>query len=165
MERTRRQWLVIGLVAGWVAVLSGLAVWSAHAGPETVRAHSDLASGRQRLDQAVATLQAEAGPGVRADLEPYQVTEDCRLTLARRGTEVDRTLVLAVADGAEGELFERLAERVPTEWAVNYHAEAGQFRADAGDFIAVVGESPEPGQVRFTVSTGCRAGEDPGLDR
>lgn len=165
VEQTRRRWLLIGVLVAWAAVLVGLAVWSVHAGPETIRPHSDLVSGRQNLDRAVETLRAGAGPDVRVDLEPYEVTEDCRLTVARRGTEVDRTLVLSVAHGSEPAVLEELASRVPADWSARFYPDTGRFRADAGDFIAVTGETPEPGQVRLTVSTGCRPGEDPALDR
>lgn len=159
--RRRRRWLAIGLVGGWALLVLALAVWSSATGPATVRAQSDLATGRQTLDRAVETLRQRAGPAV--EVGEYQVTTGCRLTVARRGTEVDRVVTVSVPAGTEPDALADLAAQMPAEWSARYYPQSGRLRADAGDFVAVVGEAAGPGELRFTVSTGCRPGSDPGL--
>jgi hypothetical protein len=157
----RRRWWVTGLVAVWALVLVAAAVWSAHHDSATVRGQSGLTEGRITLDRAVATVAEAAGPQVAVDIEPYQLTPDCRLTLARAGTEVDQTVVLTVPEGQEAALLEGLVERLPEQWHARYNPNRNRFFADAGDFVAVRGEVAGPGLVQLTVSTGCRPGDDP----
>jgi hypothetical protein len=144
-------------------VLFGAAIWSSQHDPATVREQSPLVEGRQALDRALDLVVATAGPDVAAELEPYQLTPGCRVTLARRGTELDRTVVLTVPAGQEPALLERLVESLPAEWGARYHLASNRFFADAGDFVAVRGGVAEPGQVELTAATGCRPGGDPGL--
>ena len=157
----RRRWLAIGLVGGWALIVLALAVWASASGPATVRAQSDLATGRQALDRAVETLRERAGTPV--EVGQYEVTTGCRLSVARRGTEVERVVTVRVPAGTEPAALAGLAERVPAEWSAQYFTRSGRLRADAGDFVTVVGEATGPGELRLTVSTGCRPGSDPGL--
>lgn len=152
---------MIGLVAGWAVVLLAGAAWSAFRDPATVIEQSSLAEGRQALDLAVATLVEAAAPAT-AEVQPYQVTR-CQINFARRGTEVDQTVVLTVPVGQEPALLDRLVVRVPARWEARHVAGRNRFTADAGDFVAVRGEVTEPGQVRLTAGTGCRPGTDPAL--
>jgi hypothetical protein len=147
---------MVGLVAAWALVLLAAATWSAHNDPATVRGQTDLASGRATLDRAVATMVEVAGPAVAAEVQPYQETAGCRISVSRRGTELDQTVVLTVPAGEESRLLARLAADLPPEWGATYAAEGNRFRADAGDFVAIRGEVAEPGQVRLTAGTGCR---------
>jgi len=150
-------------VGGWALIVLVLAVWSAANDPATVRAQSDLSTGRQALDQAVAILRERAGPATAVEVGDYQVTPGCRLTAARRGTEVDRVLTVRVPAGTEPDTLAELAAQMPAEWSARYYPGSGRLLADAGDFVAVVGEAGGPGEVRLTVSTGCRPGSDPDL--
>jgi hypothetical protein len=159
---TRRRWWATGLVTAWGLGLLVAAVWSVHHGPATVRGQSDLTTGRQAVERAVTTLVEAAGPAVTVDVGPYRTTTGCRLTLSRRGTELDRTVVLTVPAGQEAALLERLVGGLPAGWSVRYHPDAHEFSADAGDFVAVRGEVAEPGRVRVTAATGCRPGTGPG---
>lgn len=151
---------MIGLVVGWAVVLLAGAVWSAFRDPATVIEQSSLAEGRQALDLAVATLVEAAAPAT-AEVQPYQVTR-CQINFARRGTEVDQTVVLTVPAGQEPTLLDRLVAQVPAQWEA-HHSASNRFTADAGDFVAVRGEITEPGEVRLTAGTGCRPGTDPAL--
>jgi hypothetical protein len=154
--RSRRRWVVAGLLVAWAVGLAIAAGWSAHHDPATVREQSTFAQGSATLDDAVDTVVAAAGPGVRAEVGAREITEGCRLTLARQGTEIDRTVVLAVPEGQEPALLDRLAERLPPEWDPRHFRGSSRLRADAGDFVAVVGEVDEPGRVAVTFRTGCR---------
>lgn len=156
----RRRWWVTGLVAAWALLLIGAAVWSAHYDEPTVREQSQLTEGRETLDQAVATVVEAAGASVTAEVEPYELTTGCRVTLGRSGAEVDQTVVLTVPQGQEPALLERLVERLPPEWEARYNPNRNRFFADAGDFVALRGEVGDPGQVRLTASTGCRPNND-----
>lgn len=155
---TRQRWLAASLVAGWAVLLVVLAVWYAQAGPATVREQSDLASGRAALDAAVETIGAEVDqPGVEVEVRPYEVEVNCRLSLVWRGTDVTQQLLLTVEPGEEPALLAELAQRLPAQWEASYRPATGRLRADAGEFVKVVGVAEsDPGQVRITVSTGCR---------
>lgn len=159
----RNRWLITTVVVGWAVLLLGLALWSSQTGPATIREQSELATGRQAMDRAVEVLREQAGPDTVAEVGPYQVSTGCRLTVARRGTEVERVVVLSVPPGEEPQVLTRLAEQVPAGWEARYFPNSGRLTADAGDFVRVVGEPTEPGEIRFTVSTGCRPGTDPTL--
>jgi hypothetical protein len=152
-----RRWLVAGLVAAWASGLLALGIWSSHHDPATVRPQSGLSEGLQRLDRAVDTLRSAAGPGVEVEVAPYRTTTGCRVTLARRGTEVDATVLLAVPAGEEAVVLDRLVDRLPDGWGARYNPDTNRFFADAGDFVAVRGEVAQPGEVRLTATTGCRA--------
>lgn len=152
----KRRWWVTGLVAIWAVVLVAAAVWSAQYDPPTVRGQSDLTVGRETLDEAVETIGSVAGAQVAVEIEPYQLTAGCRLTLARPGTEVDQTLVFTVPAGEEEPLLEQLVDELPAQWGARYNPNRNRFFADAGDFVAIRGEVAGEGEVRLTVSTGCR---------
>jgi hypothetical protein len=160
---SRRGRGAIGLVAVWAVALVAAATWSAHHDPATVRTQSDLASGRQRLDEAVATVAEAVGPGVAVEIRPYEVVSGCRVTLARRGTEVGRTVALTVPVGEEVAVLRRLAAELPEHWVARYHEHSNRFFADAGEFVALRGQVVEPGKVELTADTGCRPGADPEL--
>jgi hypothetical protein len=157
-----RRW-GIAVVTVWALLLLVAAVWSAHHDQATVRAQSDLTAGRQTLDEAVAAVLAAAGTGVGVDVQPYEVATGCRVTLARSGTEIDQTVLLTVPAGQEGELLDRLVDRLPAGWQAQHFPRSNRFFADAGNFVAVRAEVGEPGQVRLTASTGCRPGSEPEL--
>jgi hypothetical protein len=154
----RKSWWAGGLVAAWAALLLGAASWSSHHDPATIREQSPLAEGRQALDRALDLVVATAGPEVAAELEPHQLTPGCRVTLARRGTELDQTVVLSVPPGQEPALLDRLVAGLPADWGARYHLASNRFFADAGDFVAIRGGVTEPGHVRLTAATGCRPG-------
>lgn len=153
--RNRRRWLVIGLVTAWAVGLLVAGAWSAHDGPVSVREQSPLAQGQRTLDRAVDTVVAAAGP-VPAEVGDHEVTNGCRITMARRGTAVDRTVVLTVPAGQEPALLDRLAERLPADWEARHFRGSSRLRADAGHYVSVTAEVDDPGRVTVTLRTGCR---------
>jgi hypothetical protein len=150
-----RRWAVPLLVV-WAVTLVVAGSWAAHHGTATVREQSPLRVGQQTLDDAVDAVTAAAGPGARAVVSDPEVTEGCRVTLARRGTAVERTVIFTVPEGREPAMVERLVDRLPDHWDVRYFRASSRLRADAGDFVVVTGEVAQPGQVRVTLGTGCR---------
>lgn len=160
--RGRRRWWAIGLAA-WALLLLVAAIWSSQNDPATVREQSDLAVGRQTVDRAVDTMVEVAGPAATTEIQPYELTSGCQLTLSRDGTELDRTVVLTVPAGQEEALLDRLVDGLPEDWGARYNPNLNRFFADAGDFVAIRGGVGDPGEVRLTAATGCRPGTDPGL--
>lgn len=156
MVAVGKRWWIGGLVATWAVLLVVAASWSAHHDPATVRGQTDLASGRQTLDRAVATLVDVAGPGAAPRIEPYVETTGCRISMSRQGTELDQTVVLSVPAGQEPQLLDRMAAELPAEWGSSVSAQGDRFRADAGNFVSIRGGFAEPGLVRLTAGTGCR---------
>lgn len=152
----RRRWWVGGLLAAWAVGLLVAAIWSSQHDPATVRDQSDLDSGRQTLEQAIATVVQVAGAAATPEVLPPELTSGCQITVSRSGSELGQTVVLTVPVGDESTLLSRLAAGLPAEWGARYHQEANRFRADAGDFVAIRGEVTQPGQVRLTADTGCR---------
>jgi hypothetical protein len=155
MSRVKRWW-VGGLVAAWAVGLLIAGIWSSQHDPPTVRGQSDLDSGRQTLERAVATVVEVAGPAAAPDVQPQQLTSGCEISVSRNGSELDQTVLLTVPAGEESVLMDRLVAGLPAEWDARYFPESNRFRADAGDFVAIRGEVVEPGQVRLTAGTGCR---------
>lgn len=154
---TRKRWVVlaVSLVSLWAVALVGAGVWSAQNGAPTVREQSGLEQGGQALDRAVDAVLDAAGSGVTSEAG-IKRTSGCRLTLARQGTAVEREVVLAVPEGGETPLLDRLAERLPAQWDTQYNRSRQRLSADAGDFVTVVGEVTAPGRVLVTAATGCR---------
>lgn len=167
LRTTRRppRWVAMSLLALWGVVLAVAGFWSSQHDAPTVRAQSPLAEGRAALDRAVTIVVSAAGPGVTAEVGEYQITEDCRLSLTRRGTAVTQEILMTVAEGEEQALLDRLAQRVPESWEARSYPTLARFHADAGHFVRVDGEVAGAGKVRVTVNTGCRPGEDPELSR
>lgn len=151
-----RKWWIGGLVAAWVVGLLVAAIWSSQNDPPTVRGQSDLDSGRETLDRAIATVVEVAGPAATPDVQPQQLTTGCRISVSRSGSEVDQTVLLTAPAGEEPMLMDRLVAELPAGWGARYYPDTNRFRADAGDFVAIRGEVVEPGQVRLTAGTGCR---------
>jgi hypothetical protein len=156
MVAVTRKWWIGGLVAAWALALLVAAIWSSQNDPPTVRAQSDLETGRETLDRAIATVVEVAGPGTAPDVQPAELTTGCRVTVSRRGSEIDQAVLFTVPAGEEPRLMERLAGELPAEWGARYFPNGNRFRADAGAFVAIRGEVVEPGQVRLTAGTGCR---------
>lgn len=160
----KRRWWAAGLVVIWALVLVGAAIWSARFDEPTVRGQSELTAGRQTLDRAVEMVaDAAATAGGAVDVEPYELTSGCRVTLVRPGTEVAQTVVVTVPEGQEEAMLTQLTEQLPGDWGARYNPNVNWFFADAGDFVALRGQVGDPGQVRLTASTGCRPGDDPEL--
>jgi hypothetical protein len=157
MVAVTRKWWIGGLVAAWALALLVAAIWSSQNDPPTVRGQTGLESGRGTLDRAIDTVVEVAGPETAPDVQPEELTTGCRITVSRRGTEINQAVLFTVPAGEEQLLMERLVADLPAEWEARYFPNSNRFRADAGDFVAIRGEVVEPGQVRLTAGTGCRS--------
>jgi hypothetical protein len=152
---TRKRLLVTGGLALWGAVLVGLAIWASRGDLETVREHSELTEARAALDAAADNLRSAAGPATTSEPGPVRAS-DCRISLARGGTELDQLITFTVPPDQEPHLLQRLADEVPDGWLTRYNPATHRLSADAGDFVRVVGKPGAPGRVEVALSTGCR---------
>lgn len=152
---TRRRLLVTGGLVLWGAILVGLAIWASRGDLETVREHSDLAEAEASMDAAVATLRSAAGPAAAVEAGPRH-RAGCRISVARGGTELDQLITFTVPADREPHLLRRLADEAPPEWHARFNPRTARFSADAGEFVRVVGEPGDPGQVEVTLASGCR---------
>lgn len=152
---TRRRLFITAGLAIWGGILIGLAIWASRGDLETVREHSDLTEAQQAMESAVATLRSAAGPGTTVDVGP-RVSGDCRVSVARGGTQLDQLITFTVPADQEPHLLQRLADELPAEWHPRLNPDTHRLSADAGEFIRVVGEPGVPGQVEVTLASGCR---------
>ncbi|MFC0503729.1 hypothetical protein [Micromonospora costi] len=152
----RRRWLLVATVA-W-ALLLGLLAWiSVRDDAPTVREQRSLAEAGPRVDAAVGELVTASGPAV-LELIPARVERGCRLTPLADGATLTRDVEAVGAAGAERELLEGIADRLPASWraGVRLTPDGVRLRADAGEFVSVEGRPTADGRVRLTVETGCR---------
>lgn len=159
---TKRRWWLIGLVAAWLAVVAGLAVWSVGHERPTVPEQRDLGLAVTDLQRAAGFVYAAAtGEGRAAVLGPVEFSGDCRVTPVRSGLVAARTVTVYVADGGAVEAVEDIAARLPASFQVDTGvSHAGtrlSFFADAGDFIAVESSGSSAATAfSLQLSTGCR---------
>ncbi|MFI5488002.1 hypothetical protein ACIBXA_01225 [Micromonospora echinaurantiaca] len=151
----RRRWLLVVVVA-WAVLLAALTWLSVRDDPPTVREQRSLDQAGPVVDRAVGELVAAGGST--AVMFPPQVDRGCRVTPFTDGARLLRHVDVFVAEGAERELLERVADRLPGGWRAGVRASADGplLRADAGEFVAVEGTAEENGRVRLTADTGCR---------
>jgi len=163
----QRRWWLVAVVAGWIAVLSGLGIWSVWHDPPTVPEQRSIADALPVLEQATGAVfaAASAGDDRAVELGPLRVRSGCRLTPVRDGVEGLREVVVYVrADGALKALQE-IAAALPKDYAAEAAASSGGRRvgleADAGGFVAIDARADAATQVvTIETSTGCRPGAD-----
>ncbi|MEV6344465.1 hypothetical protein [Actinoplanes sp. NPDC051851] len=160
----RRRWLV-GVVAGWVVVVAGTAVWSERNDPPTVAEQRTIAQAVPRLQAATGTVLAaaeEAGWVVR--LGALSIA-DCRITPVRTGRLAKRDVVVYAPAEQAREALDAVAGGLPADYRAGVTAlrggtELGLY-ADAGEFIRITSEVAATDQVlTITVDTGCRPADD-----
>jgi hypothetical protein len=160
-----RRWLAI-VAAVWAVTLGVTAYLHARSGPPTAREQTSLAQARSTVDQALAGVAAAAGPAAVAALSAYHLDSGCRITTAREGTDLSRAIRLYTAAGGERALLDRLAAALPTAFRARVPRPIGSkapgLRADAGNFVALRGETTGPGEIRVAAEAGCRTGTDLG---
>ncbi|WP_439957792.1 hypothetical protein [Micromonospora echinofusca] len=156
------RWLLAGTVA-WAVLLAVLTWISVRDDPPTVREQRDLAEVVPVVDRAVGALAAAAsGPEAVVELGPTEFERGCRLTPFLDGATLTRQVTVYFSNGNGDEAGEaalrRIAERLPAEYRAGARRtdEGFLLRADAGDFVAVYGELPQPGRAVLSVETGCR---------
>jgi hypothetical protein len=157
--------LAVGAVV-WALVLGVTGYLAARSGAPTAREQTSLAQARDRVDRALAAVATAAGPDAVAALSSYTLDAGCRITAARKGTDLSRVVRLYTAAGGERALLDRLAAALPGDFRARVPRPIGSatpaLRADAGGFVALRGRAAGPGEVRVEAEAGCRAGSDLG---
>ncbi|HKS97943.1 MAG TPA: hypothetical protein VJT31_00305, partial [Rugosimonospora sp.] len=153
-ERPRRRRLFTAVAVAWALLLLGTGLWYALHGEPTVRDQTTIAQAQPRVDEAVGTVLAAAGTGPVAAVSGFQKASDCAVTPVRAGARYQRSVLLYTAVGGEGELLSTIAAGLPPR----YHARVDRsgLVADAGYYVLVTGDAPQPGVVRVIAATGCR---------
>ncbi|MDG4794205.1 hypothetical protein [Micromonospora sp. WMMD1082] len=150
------RWLIAATVV-WAVLLAGLTWVSSRQDPPTVREQRTLTQAGPVVDGAVGELVAAAGGGVPA-LAPPEVDRGCRISPLAHGATLRRAVELAAPVGEERALLEQISDRLPARWraGVRLTPDGPRLRADAGEFVIVIGRPVADGRLRFTVDTGCR---------
>jgi len=76
---------------------------------------------------------------------------------AAGGVNYARTISIYTTPGTESATLHAIATGLPA----SYHAESGPgailaLNADAGDYVAITGAAPIPGEIQIRATTGCR---------
>jgi hypothetical protein len=143
---------------GWVVVLVGLALFYSFRGRPTVREQTSISQAQPTVDTAIRDVVAAAGPAPIIAISDYHKVSSCKITAARGGAEYQRTVDLFTTPGTESAVLHAIGAGLPK----SYGAEVGNdtklsLYADAGNFVAVAGSVPTPGEVEVRALTGCRA--------
>ncbi|MCY1142718.1 hypothetical protein OWR29_32390 [Actinoplanes sp. Pm04-4] len=161
MRPTRRWWL-IGLVAVWIAVVGGLAVWSVGHERATVPEQRDIGLAVADLQRAAGTAYAAATGTDRAVvLGEVELARDCRITPVRSGLAAARAVTIYVDDTKAPEVVEDIAARLPGDWAADWGLSSGGTRislhADAGNFVGLdLSAAAVASTLTLRLTTGCR---------
>ncbi|MER7002148.1 hypothetical protein ABT297_03750 [Dactylosporangium sp. NPDC000555] len=160
----KRRWIVAAVVA-WAVAVAGLALYSHFHGRPTAREQTTIAEALPTVDGALGRIYSALDPASSvAVIGGYRRTEmSCQVTTARKGTRFARDLTVYVKKSAEGATIDRVRAALPAQYkaSVVHNAGTDLLSADAGNFVAVRGSVPEPGQLRFTADTGCRVQDAP----
>ncbi|MBB4696531.1 hypothetical protein [Paractinoplanes abujensis] len=168
--RSKRRWLLGGVVAAWIVAVSALAVWSVGHERPTVPEQRDLRLAVADLQRAAGVVHAAAGAdGRTVALGALELSQQCRVTPVRPGLVAARNVTVLVPTGETIAAVRAVADRLPAAWAADVAEARGGTRvslhADAGDFIGVDTTAEASNQV-FTLrlTTGCRPvdGDEPG---
>jgi hypothetical protein len=156
----KRRWWLVGLVAGWIAVLAGLAVWSVGHDQATVPEQRDLGQAVPELQRAAGVVFAAAGgPGRAVVLGDLAFSRDCRVTPVRDGLIAAREMTVYVRAGEARAALEAIAAGLPAKYQadVSVGRKRLSLHADAGNFIGIDSDSDVGAQaVTVRLSTGCR---------
>jgi hypothetical protein len=156
-----RPWWLLGGALAWAVVLVAAAVLSYHSDEPTVREQRSIAQAAPVVDRAAGELAAAAdGADVVLEISNRRLTAGCRITSARDGARLERSLTIRTTDAAAPAVLDRIASRLPAGYRASVrHSDLGdvhRLRADAGEFVAITGAVTSPGVVGLTVKTGCR---------
>ncbi|MDY7088014.1 MAG: hypothetical protein SYR96_23265, partial [Actinomycetota bacterium] len=84
--RGKRRWVLGGVVAAWIVVVSVLALWSVGHERPTVPEQRDLKLAVGDLQRAAGVVFAAAGAeGRPVALGPLELSRECRVTPVRQG--------------------------------------------------------------------------------
>ncbi|GID25043.1 hypothetical protein [Paractinoplanes brasiliensis] len=160
--RGKRRWVLVGVVAAWIVVVSVLAVWSVGHERPTVPEQRDLELAVGDLQRAAGVVFAAAGAeGRPVALGPLELSRECRVTPVRQGLIAARNVTVLAPAGQTPEAVRAIANRLPAGWAADVAEGRGGTRvslhADAGNFIGVDLTTESSTQVfSLRLTTGCR---------
>ncbi|MFY1634457.1 hypothetical protein ACN27F_14455 [Solwaraspora sp. WMMB335] len=155
-----RRWLLAAVAVMWIVALVGLATVSTRQDGPTVREQRGIDEARSVAERAAGHLIAAVGDAGVVVVGAERIVEGCRITPLRTGAELTRTLTAYTTPTAGPALLDRIAQRLPADYAaLTRHGGASggsRLGADAGEFVAIRGDVPRPGVVELRISTGCR---------
>ncbi len=145
------------VVVLWALLLAALTWVSVRDDGPTVREQRSLTQAGPVVDRAVGELVAAAGDRVVA-LEPDRIEHGCRVTPLLDGATLERGVEVLDPGADPRTVLTQIADRLPAGWlaGVRVTGEGPRLRADAGEFVLVVGRPAGDGRIRLTVRTGCR---------
>ncbi|WP_155375530.1 hypothetical protein [Catellatospora vulcania] len=143
------------LVAAWALLLVGLAVWSARNDPPSLRDQTTVASAKATIEEIVGQVTAVVPAGSTIQDKGY-AEKTCRLSAARDGVSVVRTLTVSGPVGNESATVEALAAALPDALTRPADGPKEGFYYDAGNYVAVHGKVTGEGTVAVDLSSGCR---------
>jgi len=158
----KRRWWLVGIVATWIVVVAGLAVWSVRHDPPSVPEQRNIKQALPYLERATGAMLAAADvDGQAVVLGDLVFDRDCRVTPVRAGVQAVRDVIVHVRAGQVGAAFDAIAAGLPAA----YHGRARHspqgtrhdLYADAGGFVAI-DATARTDDTAFTLiaSTGCR---------
>jgi hypothetical protein len=156
------RWLKITTVAWAVALVAAAVLYSLHGRP-SVREQTSIGNARPVVDTAAVDVVLAAGPDPTVAVSAFASVGSCRITAARPGASFGRTVDLYTKPGTEPALLRQIVAGLPARYHAGVTPGTGLgLYADAGDYVALVGTVPAPGQVQVRALTGCRdpAGSD-----
>jgi hypothetical protein len=154
MSRVKR--LVVTAAVIWGLVVLGLGYYAVRNKPATVRDQTTIAQALPTVDEAVTALATalDEATSVPVISGYVMVGRSCSVTVVREGARWQRTLTAYTKEGTEPALLGRVRAGLPARYKAGLSHNV--LSADAGNYVAVRGGVTGPGQVRFTVDTGCR---------
>ena len=159
--RSWRLRLLAAVAVAWALIVLLAAYASAGHDAPTVRDQTSVSQAQPALDRAVAGLVAAAGPDVVVEVYPFIRVGTCRISVVRDGEEWEQAVLFHTRAAAEPALLDRLAAKLPPEYAaraMHLTGDRHELHADAGDYVRLSGGREAAGGVRVVASTGCRTG-------
>jgi hypothetical protein len=156
---------VLVIVVLWTLLIGGLALAVGKNGRATAPEQASLTTTLRLADTATGDVVSAIDPATAViDIEGYQRAEtSCRITAARSGTVLQRTVRAYPTPGEERDLLSAVAHGLPARYSPRLSAPGTKPVLTAMDrsYIGIRGTVDGPGQVRIDLNTGCRPGAVP----
>ena len=150
------RWLIVVTVVWAVALLVSGVIY-ARDGKPSVRGQTTIVGAEPVVNRAVVTVAAAAGAGPVAAIGGFTKIGDCTITPVRSGVDYQRTIMFYAAPGSESAVLKTIASGLPRSYAAKSGPGAIlDLYADAGDYVAITGAVPAPGEIEIRAATGCR---------
>jgi len=121
-----------------------------------VRDQTTIGNARPVVDRAIVDVVSAAGGAPVVAVSGFDRISACSITPVRRGADYKRVVHLFVPPGSESAVLDAIARGLPHSYGASAGTAALTLYADAGDYVAVTGTVPAPGQVQIQALTGCR---------